>query len=150
MSATRDLRLDIPNCCTPANGLCTGGRPRPEHLQAARDQGIRTVIDLCPPAEAADYDEPALVAALGMRYVNIAVAGPADLTPANARKLAAALQEAGPDQPVLLHCQSGNRVGALLALKARCVDGLSPAEALAAGRAAGLRALEAVVVQLIA
>lgn len=150
MHAPDDFWLDIPNACSPARGLCSGGRPRPEHLQAARDKGVRTVIDLCPPGEAADYDEAALVQALGMHYVNIPVAGPADLTRENAQKLAAAMHEAGTGHPVLLHCASGNRAGALLALKARFVDGKSAAEALALGRAAGLRALEPVVAQLIA
>lgn len=144
------LWIDIPNACTPASGVCSGGRPRPEHLRAAQAKGVRTVINLCPPAEAGDYDEPALVAELGMNYVNIPISGAVDLTRANAQKLADALRDAGPGQPVLLHCQSGNRVGALMALKARFVDGLAPAEALAAGRAAGLKALEPAVIQLIA
>lgn len=146
---TVDLLLDIPNACTPGSGLCTGGRPRPAHLQEAAQRGVRTVINLCPPAEAVDYDEAALVTTLGMQYVNIPVAGPADLTLKNAQQLAVALAEAGPGHPVLLHCASGNRVGALLALKAHCIDLLPPAEALALGRRAGLRALEPVVRQLI-
>ncbi|MDI1303211.1 MAG: protein tyrosine phosphatase family protein [bacterium] len=151
MSATNttDLLLDIPNACTPGSGLCTGGRPRPEHLQAAARRGVRTVINLCPPAEAVDYDEAALVTKLGMHYVNIPVAGPADLTLENARLLAAAMAEAGPGHPVLLHCASGNRAGALLALKAHSIDLLPPAEALELGRRAGLTALEPFVRQLI-
>jgi protein tyrosine phosphatase (PTP) superfamily phosphohydrolase (DUF442 family) len=150
MNASKELWLDIPNACTPASGVCSGGRPRPEHLRNAKEKGVRTVINLCPPAEACDYDEAALVQELGMHYVNIAVAGPADLTAENARRLADAMQEAGPGHPVLLHCASGNRVGALMALKARLVDQKSAAEALAIGRAAGLKALEPFVTQLIA
>ncbi|MDF3030901.1 MAG: hypothetical protein K0R03_1459 [Moraxellaceae bacterium] len=150
MNAAPPLWIDIPNACTPSGGICSGGRPRPEHLREARDKGVRTVINLCPPAETGDYDEPALVAELGMRYINIPVAGAAGLTRENAQQLADALRGAGPEHPVLLHCQSGNRVGALVALKARFVDGLSPEAALAAGRAAGLKALEPTVIQLIA
>jgi uncharacterized protein (TIGR01244 family) len=149
MTTSGELWLDIPNCCTPGTGLCTGGRPRPEHLQAAKAKGVRTVINLCPPAEAVDYDEPAVVSGLGMHYVNIPVAGPTDLTLANAQMLAAALAEAGPGHPVLLHCASGNRVGALIAVKARFVDGASAEDALAQGRAAGLKALEPYVTQLL-
>lgn len=145
-----DFQLDIPNACTPGSGLCTGGRPRPEHLAAAAQQGVKVVVNLCPPEEAADYDEAAEAARLGMHYINIPVAGPADLTLENAQRLAAALARAGAGQRVLLHCASGNRAGALLALKARYVDGKSQAEALAIGRAAGLRALEGFVAQLLA
>lgn len=145
----QDIRLDIPNACTPGNGLCTGGRPRPEHLQDAAEKGVRMVINLCPPSEAQDYDEAALVAQLGMHYVNIPVAGPADLTLKNAELLAAAMAEAGADYPVLLHCASGNRVGALLAVKAYCINQLSPAQALELGRRAGLTALEPAVRQIL-
>lgn len=149
MTNRNELWLDIPNCCTPGTGLCTGGRPRPEHLQQARDKGVRTVINLCPPAEACDYDEADVVGALGMHYVNIAVGGPADITVAKAEELARALAEYSPGHPVLLHCASGNRVGALMAMKARFVDGKSAADALAEGRAAGLKALEPLVAQLL-
>lgn len=150
MTSPHELWLDIPNCRTPATGLCTGGRPRPEHLQAARDKGVRTVINLCPDTEAVDYDEATLVRGLGMRYVTIPVAGPTDLTLENARKLAAALADSGAGHPVLLHCASGNRVGALMAVKARFVDGLGADEALALGRSTGLKALEPFVTALLA
>jgi uncharacterized protein (TIGR01244 family) len=143
MPANTKLWIDLPNACTPEDGLCTGGRPRPEHLQQAQARGVKTVINLCPPSEPCDYDEAALVRSLGMDYVNIPVAGPPDLTEANARRLGQAL--GANDGPVLLHCASGNRVGALIALKAHFVDGLGAEEAIAAGRAAGLKVLEPAV-----
>ncbi len=139
--------LDIPNCCAPSDGLCTGGRPRPQDLRDAQAKGVRTVVNLCPPSEDPGYDEPALVRELGMRYVNIPIAGPADLTPENARKLAAVLTAA--DGAILVHCASGNRVGALFALKAHYVDGMPPAQAIAEGRAHGLKALEPAVRQIL-
>jgi uncharacterized protein (TIGR01244 family) len=143
------LLLDVPNACTPETGICTGGRPRPEHLRQAKERGVRRVVNLCPPSEACDYDEAATVAALGLDYVNIPIAGSADLTPENARKLAEAIRDASEDHPVFVHCASGNRVGGLFALKARYVDGLDAERALAAGRNAGLTALEPVVRKLL-
>lgn len=148
-SASAPLWIDIPNACSAAPGICSGGRPQPHHLQQARDRGVRTVVSLCPPGEAADYDEAAMVAALGMQFLNIPVAGPQDLTRANAERLAEALRAAGPDHPVLLHCASGNRVGALVALKAFLVDGAAPADALQQGRLSGLTALEPYIRQLL-
>ncbi len=147
--AEANIWLDIPNVCTPADGLCTGGRPQPEHLQQAKERGVRTIVNLCPHSEPCGYDEPTLVQSLGMHYVNIPIAGPSDLTDANARLLASTLSEAGAGHPVLVHCASGNRVGALFALKARYVDGLGIDEALAAGRAAGLKAMEPIVRQIL-
>lgn len=149
MSAPTDFILDIPNACTPGTGLCTGGRPSPAHLARAAELGVKVVVNLCPAAESPGFDEAALVAELGMNYVNIPVAGPADLSPANVALLAAALDGHGQERRTLLHCASGNRVGAMLALKAKQIDGKSPAEALEIGRAAGLKALEPVVVQLL-
>ncbi|MGB5353711.1 MAG: hypothetical protein WBN32_08890, partial [Woeseia sp.] len=67
------------------------------------------------------------------------IAGPDDVTFENAAKLDALLAEfAG---PVLLHCGSGNRVGALFALRAKAA-GLSNEQALEVGRRAGLTQLE--------
>lgn len=139
--------LDIPNCCTPGDALCTGGRPRPRDLEDAKSKGVRKVINLCPHAEDPGYDEPALVRQLGMEYVNIPVAGPTDLTRDNARRLADALE--GGDGGILVHCASGNRVGALFALKAHFLDGKPVEQALADGRAHGLKAMEPTVRQLL-
>jgi protein tyrosine phosphatase (PTP) superfamily phosphohydrolase (DUF442 family) len=72
------------------------------------------------------------------------VSGADDVTVDNARKLAEAL--GGDDAlPAVVHCGSGNRAGAILAMKAFHVDGLSAEEALALGRRAGLTKLEPVV-----
>ena len=149
MTTPADFILDIPNACT-LGGLCTGGRPAPEHLAKAADLGVKVVVNLCPPAESPGFDEAAVVASLGMSYVNIPVAGAGDLTPANVALLAAALEGHGEQHRALLHCASGNRVGAMLALKAKQIDGKSTAETLDIGRAAGLKGLEPVVMQLLA
>uniref|UniRef100_UPI00190FA714 beta-lactamase hydrolase domain-containing protein n=2 Tax=Gammaproteobacteria TaxID=1236 RepID=UPI00190FA714 len=62
------------------------------------------------------YDQAAEVRRLGMDYIALPIAGKDDITPANAAALHALLKER--DGEVLLHCASGNRVGALLALAA--------------------------------
>ena len=60
----------------------------------------------------------------------------------NARALDALLAER--DGPVLVHCGSGNRVGALLALR-KSLEGADDDAALEYGRSAGLGRLEPVV-----
>ena len=70
------------------------------------------------------------------------IAGKGDITAANADALGALLDQHG--DGVLLHCASGNRAGALLALGAARA-GMPAAEALALGRKAGLASLEPVV-----
>lgn len=48
------------------------------------------------------------------------------------------------DGPVLIHCGSGNRVGAMLAL-IESLDGADDEQAIAAGKEGGLTRLEDVV-----
>lgn len=122
------------------DGLTTGGMPDRAVLEAARDQGITTVISLRTSEEPGATDEGPLVEGLGMTFVSIPIAGAAGLTEANAR----AVREAVGDDAAttLLHCGSSNRVGAVLALGAFFIDGASKDEALAIGRGAGLLGLE--------
>ena len=142
---TETLRL--PNQCHPTPDLLTCGLPSTRDLTLASQAGYKTVINLCQPQETPP-DEPATVEALGMHYCQIPVAGPADLTEAKARQLGDIVNDCQ-RHPVLIHCMSGNRVGALLALKAFFVDGQTPQQAVETGLSAGLKALEPEVWRLL-
>ena len=52
-------------------------------------------------------------------------------------------------QPILVHCASGNRVGALIALADYWLNGVGNSEALAHGLQAGLTKLEKDVRQVL-
>jgi uncharacterized protein (TIGR01244 family) len=129
----------------PRPGLHTGGVPDADALARFRDAGVRTVIDLRGADERARVDTQAASEALGLRYEVLEIEGAQDLTPENAERLKHALDDA--EGQVLLHCASGNRVGALLALMAYHEEGVSRRQALDVGRAAGLGALESEVDQ---
>ena len=118
------------------------GQPDAEILAIAKDAGIATIVDLRAPNENRGIDEVAEVEALGMRYVSLPVAGGEDVNFDNAVALDKIL--AASDGPVLLHCASGNRVGALFALR-ESLKGASDDEALTVGKSAGLTRLESVV-----
>lgn len=118
------------------------GQPDEALLSQAKDAGYVAVIDLRTASEERGMDEASTVEALGMSYHSIEVAGARGVTFENAQALDALMDDI--DGPVLLHCRSGNRVGALLALRAG-MDGASVEDALALGRAAGLGSLEGVV-----
>lgn len=128
----------------PRPGLHTGGQPTAEDLKRLKDEGVRTVIDLRGPQEARGYDEAGEAKALGLAYVALPISGKDDINAENARALHALLQDR--EGGVLLHCASGNRVGALLALDA-AAQGASREDALELGRQAGLKSLEPVVVE---
>lgn len=129
---------------TPFEGdaLLVGGQPTPAQFERAHELGYKTVINLRRPEEEGNTD-PEQVRRLGMAYLEIPIAGSADMTEDKARALAAALESA--DSPVIVHCASGNRVGGLFAMKAFHIDAMSPEEALAVGKAAGMTRLEPTV-----
>ena len=132
----------VPNGRVPYEGLLTGGQPSPEQISEIAARGFNTVINLRTEAETPNTDA-AFVESLGMVYIAIPIGGAEDLNEENAERLAQALDEA--EEPILLHCGSGNRVGALIALKAYYVDGATAEAALAAGQDAGMTRLEPLV-----
>ncbi|MFW2387548.1 MAG: fused DSP-PTPase phosphatase/NAD kinase-like protein [Polyangiales bacterium] len=141
--------VSIPNAKVTKDGLLVGGQPSPEQLKAIRDAGYQTVINLRTESETGDEGEQALVERLGMKFVSIPVAGPAGLTEANARTLGKALAERDA-LPAVVHCVSGQRVSALLGLKAFVVDRLSAAAAIDLAKSLGLTKLESALRQRIA
>ncbi|KFN49906.1 beta-lactamase hydrolase domain-containing protein [Arenimonas composti] len=137
----------ITNAVAPEPGIVSAGRIGAADLDALRAAGIRHVIDLTPDAETPDFDEAAAVRAAGLDYANLPLSGPADLTRENVQAFDALLRAAG--RPVLVHCASGNRVGAMAALRAAWVDGRTADEAIGIGRAWGLKGLEGEVRRLL-
>ncbi|MEM7503960.1 MAG: sulfur transferase domain-containing protein [Pseudomonadota bacterium] len=119
----------------PTTGYLSTGQPTRELLERAADAGYAAVIDLRGADEERGLDERAVTESLGMTYVSIPLSTPADATLGAAAEVAGVLR--GVDGPVLLHCASGNRVGALFALNA-AADGAADEEALAVGKKAGL------------
>lgn len=130
-------------------GLYSSGQPTELEFAELARSGVRTLINLRPPSEFNDFDERAAATRLGMDYLQMAVAGSADLTPALVREFDEALNRARARGGVLVYCRSGNRVGAAMALAAAWIHGAGKAEALALGRRAGLTAMEASISQMI-
>ena len=126
-----------------------GGQPSPEQLAELARAGVRTVVNLRGPAEAAGYDEAAEASRLGLRYVSMPIAGAGDLDRERVREFGRVLDEARREGGVLIHCASANRVGAMVALDEALNRGRPLADALERGRAAGLTALEPAVVALV-
>lgn len=142
----------IPNWRRIAPGRYSAGQPAPADWSRIAALGVRTVLTLRPDAEQPDIDERALVEAAGMHHLQLPVASGEALDAACIDAFCALLdtheRELG-DAGLLIHCGTGNRVGALVALRAYR-RGASTEAALAAGRAAGLTALEPKVAALIA
>ncbi len=133
------LDLPVPGLHAPKANLITGGQPEADAWPVMAARGVTTVINLRPDTELSGRDEAAEVAAAGMRYHQLPVDGAAGITMDNARALQSLLQDA--EGPVLLHCASGNRVGALMALAAADA-GATTEQAIEQGQAAGLTSAE--------
>jgi len=146
--APEPARELLPNLREPLPGVISGGQPSPEQLSAARNAGYKTVLNLRLPDEKGIGNEPEIVAGLGMEYVSLPINGSAGLTRENAEAFAKALETT--EYPLVIHCGSGNRIGALFALKAFWVDGVSAEEALQIGLDSGLTRLEGVVSEILA
>ncbi len=125
----------------PLPRVLTGGMPAGETgFQGLAEARVRTVVDLRPDSEVTPETRSAAEAA-GLTYEQVPVRGEADLDLGSARALDALLDDEA-RYPVAIVCASGNRVGALLALRAFWLEGSTPESALALGRAAGLTRLE--------
>jgi uncharacterized protein (TIGR01244 family) len=137
----------IPNYRLLQPGLATAGQPAPEALAKLKDMGFRTVVNLRTDKEGT-AEEQKVVEAQGLRYVSVPVTAES-LSLADAEAVEKVLHDPA-SAPVLLHCASSNRVGAVWAL-VQSRQGKSIDEALAEGREAGLRSpqLEAAVRRLV-
>lgn len=124
--------------------VVVGGQPTADVLRQAADAGIKVVVNFRGESEDSGYDEAGAAAALGLTYLRVPVAGPQGLTPENVRLFDAVLQQIG-DQPALMHCASGNRVGAIHALHAAKYRDMDAEAAIELGRKHGLTSLEGAV-----
>ncbi len=129
----------------PVDGLSTAGQPDEAALKVFADSGYAAVIDLRTAGENRGLDEPAVVEGLDMDYLSLPI-GRDDITFEKAAELKRLMDQY--DEPVLLHCGSANRVGALLALQEFAETGDREAS-LEAGREAGLTQLESMVIREI-
>ncbi len=138
---------DLPNRKDPLEGITTAGQPSGQQFAAAAASGFKSVIDLRGPQEDRGMDEKAAVEALGMSYISLPVEGAGGVTYGNAAALDKLLADL--PRPVLIHCSTGNRAGALLALRAK-LNGADSESALALGLAGGVTALKPTVEQKLA
>jgi uncharacterized protein (TIGR01244 family) len=128
----------IPNASFPEPGVMAAGQPTGEQVQLLAEEGYKTVLDLRAPEEPRGYDEPEAARQNGLAYVNVPVTPAIDQ--ATLDRFLGAMKKA--ERPVIVHCGTSNRVGALWYAWLVLEQGLPPAEALAKAKAAGLQSPE--------
>lgn len=135
-----------------ADKVVVAGQPTQETIDAAAKKGYKVVVNLRRPDEMAKlpFDEKAAVEKAGMKYIQVPMS--TSLPKEDQLKLVLDVLKDSKNNPVLLHCASSNRAGAIWALHSGLDKGMTPDAAIADGKAAGLsnEALEHVVRNRIA
>ena len=141
-ATTNDLDIaalenaEINNFRSPAGAVLSSGQPTVSQLGIASRAGVKHIINLRTPGEEVDFVEGEVVESLGMNYYSIPVAGGAGVNAENAASLQSLLDRFD-GEPVLIHCATGNRVGALMAMSA-AAGGASIDSAIAEGARWGM------------
>lgn len=128
------------NASCPSAGVVTGGQVSPQHLENLARAGVRTVVDLRGADEPRGYDEPATVRAAGMDYVPLPIRHGL-ITDETVDRFREVMRDPA-RRPVLVHCATANRVGALLLAHLVLDEGKSPEEAIETAVGVGLRSRE--------
>lgn len=109
-------------------------------IMALAKAGIELVINLQPDEELS-FDEAAAVARAGMHYEHLPINGAADLKQLKILAFDNILRQHH-GKKIAVHCGSGNRVGAAMALRAGWLRGRKMDTAMERGRSHGLTKLE--------
>lgn len=131
-----DLARLLPMGREPWPGVISAGQPRGPEWARLREAGVETVVDIREPWEPRGHDEAEAVESAGLRYVSIPL-GHGRIADETFEQIRAVLRDRG-DAPIVVHCASGNRVGAALLPWWLLDEGLSEDEALQAAVDAGL------------
>lgn len=132
----------------PTKQFLSGGQPSEDDLRVLASHGTKHIINLRTIDEPVSFNEKRLVNELGMTYHRLPVNGAKGITKNNAQQLDSLLASVG-DDPAFVHCASGNRVGALIAIRAHFIQGASLEDAIDKGKRWGLTGLEETVRQQI-
>lgn len=111
-----------------------------EKVAALAKAGVELVVNLQPDDELS-FDESAAVERAGMHYEHLPISGAADLKQLKILAFDNILRQHH-GKKIVVHCGSGNRVGAAIALRAGWLRGRKMDTAMERGRSHGLTKLE--------
>jgi uncharacterized protein (TIGR01244 family) len=131
----------------PDTRFVSSGQPDAAVLEALAEEGFTLVVDFRREGEDRGIDEKQTVESLGMSYANVPIGVPDGISLDNAAAFNQLIEQH--EGRVFLHCGSGERAGAMFALRENLL-GASDEDAMAAGKAAGLNRLEDTVRERLA
>lgn len=136
-------KLTLKNAASYSQNYITGGQPTIDDLKMLANAGVKVVINLRDEGEFSKFNEQSIVEDLGMKYTSLPIAGAKGVTAENVKKFHQLITNN--NEKTLVHCASGNRVGAFFALEAFNFKNKTAAEALKIGKQTGLTRLEKLV-----
>ncbi len=139
-SLQESLEQILDNAKFPDANTVVTGKLSPEKIAKIAEAGIEHIINLQPDSELS-FDEKSAVEAAGIHYTHLPISGADDLKQVNLLEFDKALR-AHHGKKKLLHCGSGNRVGACMALRAGWLRGRKMDTAMERGKQHGLTGLE--------
>ena len=139
-SLQASLEQVLDNAKFPDANTVVTGKLSPEKITKIAEAGIEHIINLQPDSELT-FDEKSAVEAAGIHYTHLPISGADDLKQINLLEFDKALRTHH-GKKTLLHCGSGNRVGACMALRAGWLRGRKMDTALERGKEHGLESLE--------
>lgn len=144
IAAEGALLTDLPGLRQPRDHRLVSGAIDAADVGRIRAAGVKHLINLRTAEEIQGFDEARIATDLGLEYHAIPIAGAQSLTRENAQRLDELLDQVG-DELTLIHCASGNRVGALIAVREAWIKGQPTEAAIAEGKRWGLTSLEEAV-----
>ncbi|HET8815869.1 MAG TPA: sulfur transferase domain-containing protein [Pseudidiomarina sp.] len=139
---------NMTNIKVPIPGRIAAGPPTAEQLAAFAAIGGEVVINLQSFEELQNIPEAEWAEQSNLDYFHIPIAGGDDLTRTTVAEFHG-IVSANENRQMLMHCGSGNRVGAMIALRAAWHQGATVEEAIALGEQYGLTSLKPRVESLL-
>ncbi len=112
MSDVHGVASTLPYGACVLDSILTAGQPEEAQFAAVATAGCKLVLDLRGPHEPRPCNEPTCVAAAGMEYLNIPIT-PETLQDDTFNQFRSVMRDTT-KRPILIHCASSDRVGALL------------------------------------
>ncbi len=141
-----NVPASIVNYTKVAPNVALAGRLLEGGLEAAVGLGFKLIIDLRQPAEEGVAEEAAAAPGLGIAYVSSPMGAPAPGED-QLNQFTALISDPA-NYPILAHCASSNRAGAIWALH-RVRSGVDPITAIEEGRNGGMTRKEAMVREML-
>ena len=137
MMPSQEATPPIRNFLRVNDQFCTGGQPRPEHLEMLKKEGVKAIINLRRPTEHRADEEEAKAKELGLRYYNIPVAF-ADPKEEQVDEFLR-LTDDVENRPAFIHCTAAIRAGAFWMIRRVLRDGFTIEAAEKEAEKVGLR-----------